>query len=304
MAWTTDDLVSSVRVRCRIPDGNVPISSADILTLAYEEQIARLEPIIRRARGDRRVASSDTSLVSGTAEYRIPTRAMAHGLRDIKVVTPSGDEVECPEIPMERVGRYAEQASPWWPSRIAHAIRGDKVVVVPTPSQTGYSLRFYYYRRPSRLIQVSQAALIDSTGGAPTYPASGGTGDVDSGDTVDVVQASPDFDWLATDLTATVSGTDITLSETVSEASAGDYICEAETTCLPQVPAEAHAALIACTVPEVLLAIGEGKRAAAAEAARDRKLGELLQLLTPRNEGPPRVLVPTYSKLRGGGWRR
>ena len=301
MAWTTDDLVTDVRERGRFPDGSAVASDTSILGIAYQELLARIEPALRRARGNYRVRTVDQALVAGQSEYRIPSWAQGATARDVVLVDANGNEIPCPWMPLEDRGRYTSRTSPWWPHGVGHAISGDHVVVLPTPVSTGSSLRIRAYRRPGRFVPVSEAALIDDVSAAPVYSVTA-AGEVDDGDLVDVIQAAPNFDWLAVSVAAGVAGTDVTLPAAVDGVAVGDYIVEAGKSPVVQLPDAFHPALTMATVAAVQQAVGNVPASDAAGRTRDEFLVSAIRQVTPRNEGASRIVKPRYS-LFGGGRR-
>jgi len=130
MVWTADDLVAAVRVRAQMPDaaGDGAITDADILTLANEEIALRLVPLVRRSRGDYFVSTHDVDIVSGTASYRVPTRAQTSGLRELTIVDPSGREWPVPQMHLEDAGPAQIYGGGW--DAVRFYMEGPNVVLV------------------------------------------------------------------------------------------------------------------------------------------------------------------------------
>lgn len=302
MAWRSDDLVTQVRLRCRIPDGEEVMSDAEILSIADEEILTLLTPAVRAAKAEFGVAYTDTTIDGSTVTVRVPSRAQAGGVRDVCWLDADGtlgDSI--PRVPLEQVERYRQTASSQWRYGIGFAVVGDKVIVLPDDAgSTGsFTLRLYYHRRPSRLILAADAALITGIAGA-VYSASGGVGDVDDTDPVDLIQAKPNFDVLAMDVTASVAGTDITLPAAVTDAAVGDYIAESGTSPVVQLPDVYHPALVAAVAVRVHEALGNAPAAELAAKTLTGAMQRAAKMLAPRVEGEDPAIIDRHSPLRAG----
>lgn len=270
--------------------------------MADEEMSMTMAPIVRNASSEFWVAHTDQAIVSGTASYRIPARAMGGSLRDVTFVNDSGSEVSLPQLPMEEAIRFRNSSSGWWQSGMAFFMEGDKITLLPSPTQAAGYLRMYYVRRPNRLVAVSAAATITSVA-SNVYTASGGVPSTMSTTTaLDLVDASPNFDWLTVDNTPTgKTGTTITFASAVSEAVAGDYICLANESCVLQLPVELQPILVNAVVVRVLEALGDREGMVAAELKLQRQSEVIVSLLTPRVQGEAPRIINRSSPLRRGG---
>ena len=84
----------------------------------------------------------------------------------------------------------------------------------------------------------------------------------------------------------------------------GDYVCLANESCIPQIPAALHSALSLATATQVLAFGGDMKGAQALEARVGFTIGNLKSALTPRVKGKQQKWVNRNSPLRlrhGGG---
>jgi hypothetical protein len=92
-----------------------------------------------------------------------------------------------------------------------------------------------------------------------------------------------------------------------ADAEAGDFICQHMTTCVPQIPAELHAALVSATAAQLLVEDGDAQGAAIESANATRIMEAARMVLSPRADGSPRFLVtrnsPTRNRRRRqAGW--
>ena len=307
MVWTADDIVSSVKRRAQLPAANGKLSDADILAIADEEVQTTIAQIERRAKEEFNVKSVDTTTVAGQSKYRIPTRAQGAVLRDVLVIDASDNVLDVPQIPLEHADFYEDGADYWWPNSVACAVEGDNLILIPAPTVGQvFTLRFRYYRRPSRLVLTSDAAvdkigtvISSTTFRSATYP----TNNHSTNDVVDLVQAIPNFDSLVDDATITINGNDeIVFPAAVSEAVVGDYVCDAGTTPIPQIIAELHPLLVRATLVSVLEAIGDRAALPPAQAKMQEMMDNAVYLINDRVEGAAKRIVNRNSPLRHRRW--
>jgi hypothetical protein len=92
-----------------------------------------------------------------------------------------------------------------------------------------------------------------------------------------------------------------------AETAVGDFVCLHMQTCVPQIPAELHAALVSATAAQLLAEDGDAQGAAIESANAARIMDAARMVLSPRADGSPRVLVtrnsPTRNRRRRqAGW--
>lgn len=128
-----------------------------------------------------------------------------------------------------------------------------------------------------------------------------------SGVTLDVVNHNPGFRILVLDAatTGTVSGTTITFSVALpASVVAGNYVCLAGESPVPQLMPEAHPLLAQRIVVKSLEALGD-KKVDGAMATCERMKKELLARLMPRTKGAIQYVVnrngPGFGAGRGRG---
>ena len=258
MAFDTTRLVSQVVIKGALPDGR--FTDNEILDLAYDSLLGEILPIVMAARQDYYVVSSDTT-VGTSSTFPVPYRAQNGVLREVKLVR--GTEI----IDLDRI-KLDDVDSSVTGLPNSFYLQGNSVVLYPAPaSDTGDTLRLFYWVRPSRLVTVAECGVITAIVGnivTATTPATWTTTN-----TFDLVQGRAHFDILGTDLAATsVSSSSITLTATVpTRLAVGDYICLSQETCLPQLPPEGHIALVQCAVTSALEAMGDPAATASAQKA-------------------------------------
>lgn len=307
-AKTTADLLTEVRDETQLPDADGRLDSDGILRLASRRLSGSIADLLVSLRQERWVTTqADTTISSGTATYRVPSRALAAGVADIIVrETASGSEWSAPEIPAEERWRHSDGQRGRWRSPYGYAWQGDHIVLLPTPDTTGYTLRIRYPRQPARLVQTTAAASVSSKGASTIVVASVPSA-FGSAATVDVVEGTPHGDVLMSDASATISSTTLTIAAGVdTEVAAGDYVCLAGQTCVPPIPESVWPLLVAETSLAVLRAIGDDAAIPHAERTVMEALAHVRNVLAPRNRGERQMVINRSSSLRAGrlpGWR-
>jgi hypothetical protein len=304
--YTTTALLASVRRRGLLPPtADETLTTEDYLEFANDELISTVVPLVLSTREEYFVVDADITTVPNQAEYDIPDRALGMKLRDVRVANGSGRYLELPRLEPERVNDYAQLAN----GVSGYFLKANQVVLVPTPT-SATTLRVSYYRRPNRLVTTD--AVLPVTGRtsstAATYAGTPPT-TFTSGTSVDVIKHAPGFDSfldggvINTPSGGTVTFTTGTLPTTVT---AGDYVCLAGETPIPQIPPELHPFLAQRVLVRALEALGSQKQAVA-EATAERMRVAALEFLTPRADGSSRIIVnrhgPGYWKLRQPGPR-
>lgn len=303
VAHTSDDLLTRVRARALLPDTDGRLANSDILAMADDVILSTLSRAIVNADDGRWVKThADIPIVSGEARYRIPSRALGSALYDVLIVDRAGNERSSAYIDPAEGWRYSRGSRGAGVAPFDHTIEGDLLTLLPEPRQDGLTLRLKYRRRPSRLVPVASCAAIASAGGSFIATAAPAPARFGASNTLDIVQGRPNADALGDDLDAsTIAGTSITLSGPVpTDARAGDYVCLAGETCVPQVPDVAWPALVAFTAVEVLIAVGDREGAQDLRDIAALRLQEAGRQLSERNR-ESQAVIPRWSALRGGG---
>ncbi len=307
MAYTSDDLVSAVRMRCQLPDAvaDGKFTDADLRELATEELFTTLLATLRGARGDYYVTTLDYSIAAGVSDYRIPTRAQGASLRDLTIIDASGNGYSVPRIPLEQADIFAKASSFYWPAGVAHVFEGNMIKLRPEPNNSADTLRVRYYRRPGRLVAVSEAMKVTGFGPNPNQV----NGDVPASwlntDLFDFILASPNFDTIGMDEAPAViavgpGGSIDFVNPYPSELAVGDYISLATESPVCQLPVELYPALISAACVRTLESLGDLQAAGIAQSKLVEQLGRALVQLEPRNQGEDVRIFSRRSPLRTG----
>lgn len=295
--YTSDFLVQSARRQGLIPIAG-KLSTSDILGFVDDALQDYIVPLLLSGRESFLVCSEDTTLVAGQLTYPLPIRAVSEAVQQILLIDGAGNQVALPYV--EPAAVQPVGLTGWAPYGFTFV---DNSVFLPG-GFTGYTtLRVNYFRRPNRVVQVSEAAEITAVNKAtgaltvagPTVPAAFG-----SAFTADVIQGTPGFRWRTVDQAAAVVGLVVTLPvAAVQSVAVGDFVALAGESPIPQCPATLHPLLAKRVACMCLEALGD-QRLGSSTKAMELMEQRVLPTLTPRAQGAPRVIVNQY----GPGWRR
>lgn len=289
--YTADELISDVQARGMLAPSSNTLATADYLRFINDEIQSYMVPFVMSTREEFFVTSSDVSVTSGTAAYAIPSRAIGAKLRNVLLL--NGSEYEpLPRLEPEAVLREGSFSG----TPEGFYLEGNSVVLYPTPS-SATTLRLSFFIRPNRVVSVSEAGLITGTPSATVTISSAPSAFPTASTSYDLVKGTPHFECRAIDKAATRVTTTLTFSTATTGLVAGDYVCLAGETPIPQIPVELHPLLAERVAARALHALGD-QRAQLFEASAERMKKGLEALLTPRSEGSSRRII-NYS---APGW--
>lgn len=299
--WTTTALLTSVKRRTMLASANETLSDTDILQIATEEMQTEIMDVLMSVREEYAVQIHDISLQAGVSTYALPPRAVGETLRNVQILSNT-DYLPLDRIEPERRHEYTSAQN----EPLGYMLQDDSVVIVPTPKSSG-TLRLSIHRRPNALVPVASTARVATISGPRTtisdttvptalIPTA-------SNVPVDVVDGTPGFRTLAQDF-ATTTGTNsaqiVLTSALPASVAAGDYVCLAGESCVPQIPAELHPLLYQRTAGKVLEALGDPRMERVLNVYEQMRK-RTLEMLTPRSAGSTRYIVnrngPGFSRL-------
>lgn len=285
--YTTTALLASIRRRTGAPEAVAAgTANADLLAIATEELWGPVAAHLKAARSNFFLTSHTQAIVAGTAAYPIPPRAMGSGMAEVEVIQSDGSIRNL--LTIDRTDLHTMDQTPGAPSHFY--FQDDQVILFPTPSGSGETLRIPYYRRAGVLVLTSAVAVITAinTGTrvltlASTIPATFLTTV-----TYDLIGARPGFRTLGMDLAVTnASGTSMTFTATLpTDLAVGDYVCLAGESPVAQIPPETHQLLAQHVAVKVLAGPSYDARSLDDARAELKRLKEDLgPSVEPRSEG-------------------
>lgn len=310
MPWTTTELLQQIKLRSYQPDSDGEFADAELLALADSALQSELFPLLLKARGEYRLEYQDTALVADQALYRLPSRAHAGRLADVKYYGSGATGAESDGVSLTRTSQeqlgHAYSNSSGIPC--SFYLRDDFIGLYPVPSSATGTLRCWYYMRLGQLVVTTDAAQITALSGTQI---DFGTGLMPSAWTtstvVDFIGGFGTFPTLGIDAAITTVNTDqLIMSATPpSTLAVGDWVAVQYQSPIPQVPEILHAPLAQLVATQVLESTGELRQKAAAETKARILEAVATDLMAERVDGESKRYVPRYTTLRSGrGVRR
>lgn len=291
----TSELVAAVRREAMLSGADDSTSADRITDALNSEQRLYLARLLLSVRESHQVAHADVTVSPTTQRYRVPSRAVGAKVKLISLVTDSGT---APLFAMPYERQVMENGVPgpgdYW-------FEANHIVLRSSPPAAG-TLHITYFRRLGDLVDEIQAGAVESFDAdaltvtlveTPSAFVAGATA-------YDFIQATPHYDTLGADQTATLAGDVLTFEDELPEDLAvGDYVALSGESPLCQAPKELHDVLALRTAFALLDAVGDPK-AANTERRLQRAEGDALQLLAPRVDGQPKPLI----NRNAPGWGR
>lgn len=230
---TTTDLISNIKLRGSFPTADDLFSNTDYLNILNDEMMNQVVPIVTKLNEEYFLAYQDTAITIGQSAYRIPKRAVGSMLRDVQIISSSGNVTSLSRL-------FEEDRYSLTQGQNGYYIKGNQIIISPSPTSTGDTLRLAYFRRPSKFVLPTACGVITSidtvlnqviVSALPTT--------MTTGTLIDFVQGSSPYDLLQMDSAiVSAAGTTITFVSLPTELAVGDYISLAGECCLPMIPEE------------------------------------------------------------------
>jgi hypothetical protein len=290
MSNTSDNLISSIKTKASVPTSQNLFTNQTFLDILNEELLTSIVPQIMSVKEEYFVADYDITVTSGTNSYSIPERAIGGKLRDVQLVSSSQTH-SLPRL-------FQEDDNYSTSDRFGFYIKGNKIIISPTPTNSTDTLRLSYYRRPSKLVLTSacaQITSIDTANNQVTVSSLPSTITVNT--EIDIVKNKSGFECLEIDKSISgISGTTITFSSLPTDLSQNDWICLAGESPIAQIPQELHPVLTQAAVVKCLESMGDNKWQVAEQKLQQMKEA-VFQLISPRVDGESKKIINPKSLL-------
>jgi hypothetical protein len=294
--YTSQDLLDSINNKVFIPSTQDTFTDEDLLKIATDEMRDYILPKIKQTREEFFVTEKDHTVTTDTDSIVVPDRAVGNAFRDVQLIQGGVKRILARLDLEDRV--YESNSGPLR----GYYFEGNKIKLIG--SLTG-TVRLYYVRRPGRLVLPSEAGSITSiTPGASTtviavstIPSSWG-----AAETVDMIRSTSGFSTLVDDVSATISGTDITVANTdvPSDLAVGDWVSLQDTSPVPQVPAEWFSFLAQSVASQVLESQGDFEALSRSDMKKDKMEANALSLITARVQGQSKKIVSPHNRGYSG----
>lgn len=325
----SDDCLARLRLNTGIEDSAIDYPDSVMLNELNDAGMSTFEAMIVKAKAGFWVDTLDFTVTTPQPKYRIPPRACGQVLVKCEVTIPGNAMSMLPEVSESHASLYTTPPSQVGPPRM-FVIRGDQVVLLPNPDST-YTLRMYFWRRPSRLVTQQSSTLnggtdrgritsiagiasrqvvvnalpfdMEAVSGGVITPAAITTAQ----QLVDIVHPNGWHECAAINLTQSFGGTTITLGGTddLSEIAVGDYVRVAEQTDWPMLPDDFHRALVDVTTVKILAQRKDHDKAADFADSVSADIARFLDLMQPRVRESALTIKAPLPQIRGrprGNW--
>lgn len=288
---TTDGLLESIAWRGSLAFEEHALSRGRALTIADDEMLSTVCPMILSLRSRYFRAFVDVTLTDAT-RYPIPAAAAGRALQNVAAVDSSGRESALTSVDHD----LEMDGSGWeaWANQMlgggdGYYVDADDIVLYPN-SHPGKTLRIFFYQMPNRLVESSAAGRVTGvdvgTGvvSLAALPLSWAIGTSLCG-----VAGSPGFRlrFAARAVTA-VGALSVTLGD-VTGIAVGDWLALEGDSPIPQIPVEAHPVLAQAVVVKYRESIrdpGLSDSQAKLKELRD----SFVTTYTPRVEQAPKTI--------------
>lgn len=305
MAINSDYLLQGVKRRITDPQHQNRLENADILAFADQIVQAEIIPIMESSQQDYFVTYTETPIVSGQTEYKIPYRSVGRNFREIKIKN-TGDtgNVAWRNVPLISIENAYQYYA--WSNIAGFYFKGDRIQLVPDVSNLSApnaTLGMWWRLAPNKLVEFDLTSEVVSVA-SNVVTVDGIPGDIFAGVLVDFNQAQSGCSILAYDVPVqSTSSTTITFASAdliPSDLEPGDYINLSGTSyVLNSVPNECYPLVETLTCRRCAQAIADYENVKMLDADAKIERENFKKLIEPRIDGEPVIIVNPRSLARG-----
>lgn len=317
----TTEMLAQLRLNCLLEDNAIDYPDAVLLRELSDALTTKFEDTIIGFRNGTWQQRYFQPVTSGTPLYRLGNQVTVLG----KVEIGMGSSADYDSITFTRLPKVDEGHSDLFESSYtglgqprAYVLRGNDLVVLPTPDNGGYVLRITYYRRPPKLFGSQNSVSGTDRGRVTAVNATAKTITVNtmpfdqslavpaaiSGTaTIDVVKPNGWYDHSLSNVTATISGSVLTVTslQPIRDVQVGDYVRVFGQTDWPMLPEDFHRCVVDVASTKILVQRGYQQKAANFAGDVTADLGRFDTLYSNRTREEPRRVRAELLQLRR--WR-
>lgn len=290
MGKTTTTMIADIKLIGSFPTTDSLFSNANYLSILTREQLTTVVPLLNKVNEEYFITEKDYAVTANQISYRIPARAVGSQLRDVQLVSSSGDVTGLVRL-------FEDNRESSNEGQQGYYIKGNSVLLSPTPTTTtGDTLRLIYMRRPSTFVLPSACGEITSIDtGTNQVVVSALPSTMTTSTSIDFIQGSSPYDLLSMDaVISSVSGTTVNFSSLPTDLAVGDYICLSGQACVPMIPEE----LVDVLIQAALCTCLSSKKDKSVELEL-QKLEQLknsfIEMLSPRVKSDDKKILNKYS---------
>lgn len=308
---TAHSLVASAYRRTLAPNAPGAIQPGDVITFLDEEMRSTIAPLVMAAQEEFWVQNIDTPVLASTYNYTIPKRASFATWRDVVFVDANGNEIAMTNLSPEylKLNYPAGGTAPLY--SFGFIMQNDQVILYPpnggTPTQ--YSLRMKIKRRPNYLTSNTNCGIVSSfVTATKVVTLSQADTSWTTATTFDVIPNSPQFTSRVDD--QTVTGVSLptggpytlTFSSLPTGLAAGDWVCPATLSPIPQIPFDMFPLLAQRGAIKILEALGDTQNISVAERRYQDMAADFARTVSPRVEGTTKKIVNREAGFQWGSF--
>lgn len=304
----TDELIALVRRNATIEDAHADYPDSVLLAELQDSLTTKFQRIVLDARNGYWLQHYDVVLSSGQTHVRMPARATA--LSKVEIGTGSGDAIDFTRIPRTQEGHAdlfeGARSTVGRPQR--YVTRGDKIALLPSADSSGYTLRVWYFIRPSRLVEPQPRGVVTAVNTAARtiavnqipWDQDTELGVVSGVDTIDVVHPDGWHELALVGASQTWSGATFSVggNAPLDTIQVGDVVRKADQSEWPPLPRDFHRCLADITTTKVLLQMDFPAKAQMFAGDVTADLERFTTLISDRVKEEPRKVRAALPWLR------
>lgn len=309
------ELIAQVRLNTTIEDGALDYPEAVMLSEMNDALTTKFQQGIIDANQGYWVKNFVTTTVSGQSSVRIPARSV--GLSKVQIGTGSpASYIRFHQVFEANADLYDSPLNTIGPPQ-AYVARSDQIVLMP-PADGPYSIRIFYYLRPSKLrtpqlglaggqaergrvTAINTSTRVITVNLVPFDMSLAVPAVITSGvQQIDVVHPDGWHELALVGATQTFSGLNITVGGTdpLTDIQIGDYVRVADQTDWPPLPDDYHRCLADVTSVKILTQQSNPQKGAQFGQDVSADLGRFGKLIAARVTEEPRTVRADLPGLR------
>jgi len=240
--YTTDALLSTLRLLPLMPSVQALFSDANLLTILNFEMSSKIVPMIDNQSEEYGVYINDIPYTTSAHIYPMPAaRAVAGKLRSVSFLDFNNNEIRIPRLrPEDIMSNVNATGLAINPALWGFYVQNNSIILYLgsfTGSSGSYqALRLRYIRQPNQLITTAAAARVSNISGT-TITVSSIPGNYSITQLYDFIAGQPGFDSLMDDAICTsIIGLTMTFTSVPDTLVIGDWICLSGQAPVAQIP--------------------------------------------------------------------
>lgn len=310
--YTTTALLSNIKRKLQIPTGDTKLSDTELIAIADDEMRSYVIPKLLRTHEDYFVEQGTVAIVANQQAYVLPAPVNAATINSVSLIRANGTAQDLFRLTVKDVDRYNGQTAQY-PTH--YVLQGEKIVLLPTPTDATNTLRIRFERMPGRLVAVSSTVTptIASVSGA-TYTMSAAPGWTQGVTYVTAYRSGPPFNCaFGYALVATVASTAVTFGTPLWGATTDayvsgpsdphmypDYICEWNLSPVVPLPEAWHPTMLYAASSAAAREYGDAQLADYLRGEMETRIEMMMQAASSRARYDEQVVFHRGSMMRAG----